>query len=195
VIRSLQRGGGATARDAARAREALLALERKAPAAEPREAERAPEPGVDWRRARPGDPVRVHGSGAGTLLALPDARGRVRVQVGAARLELPAERLSPAEAAPRPAGGFQVDPLPAEARPSRLDVRGQRVDEAIAALEQALDDAARAGVPVLEVVHGVGTGALMSALREHLRRLPHVARFEAGGTESGGAGVTRVFLR
>jgi len=197
VIRSLQRGGGgggATARDAARAREELLALERRAPAPEPAAPAR-PAPAVDWRHAQPGDAVRVHGSGIGTLLSLPDAKGRVRVQVGAARLTLPAERLSPAEAAPRPAGGFHVDPLPEEAKPSHVDVRGLRVDEAIASLEKALDDAARGGVPVLEVVHGVGSGALMTALREHLRRLPHVARFEAGGTEGGGAGVTRVWLR
>jgi DNA mismatch repair protein MutS2 len=75
-----------------------------------------------------------------------------------------------------------------------VDVRGQRAEEAIASLEKALDDAARGGVSVLEVVHGIGSGALMSALRAHLRGLPHVARFEAGGAETGGPGVTRVWL-
>jgi dsDNA-specific endonuclease/ATPase MutS2 len=73
-------------------------------------------------------------------------------------------------------------------------VRGQRAEEAIASVEKALDDAARGGVAILEVVHGIGTGALMGALRAHLRGLPHVARFEAGGSEGGGAGVTRVWL-
>jgi DNA mismatch repair protein MutS2 len=197
VIRSLQRGG--SARDAARARERLIALEKQAPAAEPRpprEAEPA-RAAIDWRRAKPGDAVRVTGSGLGTLLALPDAKGRVRVQVGAARLTLPADRLAPAPpgvAARPPAGGYRVDPLPDDASPTRIDVRGQRADEAIASVEKALDDAARGGVAVLEIVHGVGSGALMGALREHLRRLPHVARFEAGGTETGGPGVTRVWL-
>jgi DNA mismatch repair protein MutS2 len=197
VIRSLQRGG--TARDAARAREQLLALEKKAAAVEPRpagEPEAAQAP-VDWRRAKPGDAVRVIGSGLGTLLSLPDAKGRVRVQVGAARLTLPGDRLAPAPpgVAPRPpAGGYRVDPLPEDASPTRIDVRGQRAEEAIASVEKALDDAARGGVSVLEIVHGIGSGALMSALREHLRRLPHVARFEAGGSEGGGPGVTRVWL-
>lgn len=197
VIRSLQRGG--SARDAARAREQLIALEKKTAAVEPRAA-REPEPAhaaMDWRRAKPGDPVRVSGSGLGTLLSLPDAKGRVRVQVGAARLTLPGARLAPAppDATARPAaGGYRVDPLPEDASPTRIDVRGQRADEAIASVEKALDDAARGGVAVLEVVHGVGSGALMSALREHLRRLPHVARFEAGGTDGGGPGVTRVWL-
>jgi DNA mismatch repair protein MutS2 len=121
----------------------------------------------------------------------------VRVQVGAARLTLPGDRVAPAPpgaSARGPTGGYRVDPLPEDAAPTRVDVRGQRADEAIASVEKALDDAARGGVAVLEIVHGVGSGALMSALREHLCRLPHVARFEAGGTDGGGPGVTRVWL-
>ena len=196
VIHSLQRGG--TARDAARARERLLTLERQAAEAEPpREPAAAPaQASLDWRRARPGDPVRVAGAGAGTLLSLPDAKGRVRVQLGSARLTLASERvgLAAESAAPRPPALVQVDPLPADASPTRVDVRGQRAEEAITSLEKALDDAARGGVLVLEVVHGVGSGALMNALRAHLRGLPHVARFEAGDGETGGPGVTRVWL-
>jgi DNA mismatch repair protein MutS2 len=197
VIRSLQQGG--TARDAARARERLLALERQAAEVAPAREAPAPEPAhaaLDWRRARPGDPVRVSGSGTGTLLSLPDAKGRVRVQLGSARLTLPSERVAaaPPDAAPRPPALVRVDPLPEDASPTRVDVRGQRAEEAIASVEKALDDAARGGVAILEVVHGIGTGALMGALRAHLRGLPHVARFEAGGSEGGGAGVTRVWL-
>jgi DNA mismatch repair protein MutS2 len=198
VIRELQRGG--TARDAARARERLVVLERKAESAERAQAsapaEAPPPPAADWRRARPGDAVEVVGAGAGTLLALPDAKGRVRVQVGAARLELPAERIRVrASPAPRPVPPLvRVDPLPERAAQPRLDVRGLRVDEAMARVEQALDDAARAGLGCVEIVHGIGTGALMSGLRGRLRELPHVARVEAGGAETGGPGVTFAYL-
>jgi DNA mismatch repair protein MutS2 len=198
VIRELQRGG--TARDAARARERLAALERKAEAVERARPSAAPEPppapAADWRRARPGDAVEVTGAGAGTLLALPDAKGRVRVQVGAARLELPAERIRmrAAPARPRASAPVRVDPLPESAGASRLDVRGLRVDEAMTRVEKALDDAARAGLGCLEIIHGIGTGALMSGLRGRLRELPHVARVEAGGSESGGPGVTFAYL-
>ena len=149
----------------------------------------------DWRHARPGAAVDVAGVGAGTLLALPDAKGRVRVQVGSARLELPAERIRVRAAAPvRAAPLVRVDPLPDQATPARVDVRGLRVDEAMGRVEKALDDAARAGVGCLEIVHGVGTGALMSGLRGRLRELPHVKRVEAGSPETGGPGVTLAFL-
>jgi DNA mismatch repair protein MutS2 len=87
-----------------------------------------------------------------------------------------------------------VDPLPESATPTRVDVRGSRLDEALAAVEQALDDAARAGVPCLEILHGIGTGALMSGLRARLRELPHVERVEAGGSDTGGPGVTLAYL-
>jgi len=195
VIASLQRTG--TAQAAARARERLLVLEHT-PALE------APSPPAtataatrfDWSRARVGDDVEVAGTGQGTLLALPDAKGRVRVQLGAARVTVPRERIAPGRRSARPAAGFvQVDALPDDATPTRVDVRGQRADEAIASLEKALDDAARGSLGSIEVVHGIGSGALMTALREHLRRLPHVERFEAGDAETGGPGITRVWLR
>ncbi|MEN8161655.1 MAG: Smr/MutS family protein, partial [Myxococcota bacterium] len=194
VIASLQRAG--TAQAAAHARKRLLALEKqpKLPAPSPAKAKVEPA-AFDWQHAKAGDPVEVAGAGQGSLLSLPDAKGRVRVQLGAARVTVPASRIAAGRAAARPAAGFvSVDPLPADAAPTRLDVRGQRVDEAIDSVDKALDDAARGGVAVLEVVHGVGSGALMSALRAHLRGLPHVARFEAGGTETGGPGLTRVWL-
>ena len=88
-----------------------------------------------------------------------------------------------------------MDPLPESATPTRIDVRGSRLEEALAAVEQALDDATRAGVPCLEILHGIGTGALMSGLRARLRELPHVERVEAGGSDTGGPGVTLAFVR
>ena len=61
-------------------------------------------------------------------------------------------------------------------------------------LTDALDAAAAAGNPQLVVVHGVGTGALLRAVREHLRESPYVANFEVGDPEAGGDGVTVVRL-
>jgi DNA mismatch repair protein MutS2 len=196
VIRELQRGGDARA--AARAREQLIALNTKTEQVEGTQRSRVPEPAdaVDWRQIRPGDPVDVTGGGSGTLLALPDARGRVRVQVGSARLTLPAERVrlrSGAQSRPI-TPSVRVDPLPETSTPTRIDVRGSRLEEAMAAVERALDDAARAGVSRLEIIHGIGTGALMSGLRARLRELPHVARVEAGGSDTGGPGVTLAYL-
>ncbi|HEU4429774.1 MAG TPA: Smr/MutS family protein, partial [Myxococcota bacterium] len=141
------------------------------------------------------DAVRVDGGASGTLVALPDRSGRALVQLGGARVAIDAERLRPAgsDATPPARGFIRVDTLPEGASARRVDLRGLRVDEALTALERALDDAARASSETLEIIHGVGTGALQSAVREHLRRLPHVARFSPGAGR-GGEGVTLAYL-
>jgi len=77
---------------------------------------------------------------------------------------------------------------------SRVDLRGLRVDEALPRVDEALDRAARAGTPTLEIVHGLGTGALRRAVRRHLAGVPYALRVEDAGPERGGDGVTLAHL-
>jgi len=203
VIRDLQRGG--TAQDAARARERLLALERRTHDREQATGAVA-TPGdeheaVDWRRMRAGDPVEVTGAGRGQLDALPDRRGRVAVRIGGARLLVARERI---RALPRQAIGAtpaRIAVIPADPEASfesgavsgdanRCDLRGLRVDEAEDRLLEALDRATRANREILTVVHGVGSGALRDAVRRFLANSPYVAAFAAAPQSEGGEGVT-----
>ena len=48
---------------------------------------------------------------------------------------------------------------------------------------------------IVQVLHGHGSGALKSALREHLARSPYVARSRPGESHEGGDAVTVVSLR
>lgn len=157
---------------------------------------------IDWPKARVGDPVRVPGGGPGTLLSLPNRRGRVSVQVSGAKISLSREQLSkstvPNEGGENPAQSRTPStPLP----PARLgglvekDLRGLRVEEAIDGLDEALDLAAAEGRDEILVIHGIGTGALRSAIREHLPRSPYVVETVAASREEGGAGATRAVLR
>jgi DNA mismatch repair protein MutS2 len=57
---------------------------------------------------------------------------------------------------------------------ARLDLRGARVEDAIAALESRIDAVLLSGGERLEIIHGVGTGALRDAVRRRLRELPEV---------------------
>jgi DNA mismatch repair protein MutS2 len=71
-----------------------------------------------------------------------------------------------------------------------LDLRGQRADEALDALDRYLDAAYLAGLPFVRIIHGKGTGKLRQSVREVLGQHPHVRSFEPGGEKEGGDGVT-----
>jgi DNA mismatch repair protein MutS2 len=86
----------------------------------------------------------------------------------------------------RQAGGH----LYAESPGIELDLRGQRSEEALDALDRYLDSAYLAGLPWVRIIHGKGTGKLRLAVREALGQHPHVKSFESGGDKEGGEGVT-----
>ena len=76
-----------------------------------------------------------------------------------------------------------------------LDIRGQRVDEGLDALDRYLEKAYLAGLPFVRIIHGKGTGRLRDSVREALANNPHVARFERGGRTEGGEGVTVAHIK
>jgi DNA mismatch repair protein MutS2 len=75
---------------------------------------------------------------------------------------------------------------------THLDLRGQRVDEALSETMRFVDDAVSAGLDSADILHGTGTGALRHAIREQLQKHPDVASFEDAPWEQGGPGVTRI---
>jgi DNA mismatch repair protein MutS2 len=142
-----------------------------------------------------GSPVHVEGvSDAGTLLSIDD-RGMADVAAGPLRLRVPATSLRPAQATEEPPRATR--PVVAGSAPSvslQLDLRGARAEEALEVLDRYLNDAAVAGVDRLRIVHGKGTGALRTAVREVLSRHPLVRAHEPAGASEGGDGATIVRL-
>jgi DNA mismatch repair protein MutS2 len=65
-----------------------------------------------------------------------------------------------------------------------------RVDEAEERVMRALDDAVRADLPSIRVIHGKGTGALRQRVSEMLQKDTRVKAFRLGAWNEGGAGVT-----
>lgn len=209
VIRGLQRAGGGNSRDAARgaahARERLLALEKRTQEAAPEvEPKATPGHAVDWRKAKPGMPVLLPGDREGVLKSLPDRRGRVSVQVASAKLDIEAtkvrERQRPRARPREERVRFereepQADDAFIPGGTRECDLRGRRVDEALDELARALDAGLRDGDERLHVIHGIGTGALRAAVREHLRASPHVLSLRPGERGEGGDGVTIAALR
>jgi DNA mismatch repair protein MutS2 len=71
-----------------------------------------------------------------------------------------------------------------------LDLRGQRAEDALEALDRYLDQAYLAGLPFVRIIHGKGTGRLREVVRQELAGNPSVRSFESGGEKEGGEGVT-----
>ncbi len=157
-----------------------------------------------------GAEVLVPRLGGRGVVTAPPRDGRVAVQVGALKLTVDeGDLLLPAKAAPRgPKARFPRDDdamaraardlAPAEATArgavrtvgNTCDLRGERVDAAVAIAEKFVDDALRGGQEAVFFVHGHGTGALRAALRERLAESPAVAAVRPGNPEEGGDGVT-----
>ena len=78
--------------------------------------------------------------------------------------------------------------------PLQLDLRGARAEEALTVLDRYLNDAAVAGIDRLRVVHGKGTGALRTAVREMLAAHPLVREHAPASQSEGGDGATIVRL-
>lgn len=75
-----------------------------------------------------------------------------------------------------------------------LDLRGQRVEDAVPNMEDYLDAAYMAGLPFVRIIHGKGTGALRTAIRERLHGHPLVKNYARGDEKEGGDGVTVVTI-
>lgn len=75
-----------------------------------------------------------------------------------------------------------------------IDVRGMRVDEALQAVIYFLDDAQMFNVSRVRILHGTGTGALKSAIRDYLYQSSIVKSFKDEHVQFGGAGITVVDL-
>jgi DNA mismatch repair protein MutS2 len=73
-----------------------------------------------------------------------------------------------------------------------LDLRGQRVDEAMGKLERFVDSNFASHTSPLMIIHGHGTGAIKSAVRAFLSRGDYRLQFRPGELYEGGDGVTVV---
>jgi len=173
------------------AREALADAERS------RGAARGEEPGRPTATTpiAVGSPVMVEGvSEPGTLLAI-DEKGMADVAAGPLRLRVPASSLREAPAPEPPLRSTRATVTgSAPSVPLQLDLRGARAEEALAVLDRYLNDAAVAGIDRLRIVHGKGTGALRTAVREMLASHPLVREHASAGQSEGGDGATIVRL-
>lgn len=76
-----------------------------------------------------------------------------------------------------------------------LNIIGYHVDEGVDALSKYLDDARIRNFKEVRIIHGMGSGALRSAVHAYLDKCSFVEEYHLGGTFDGSSGATIVKLK
>ena len=125
----------------------------------------------------------------------------VEIQVGPFRVKADIEDLAASikdpegrESPPRErAPGLISLPL-SQPVPDFLELRGEKVQEALWRLDKYLDDAFLTGLSSVRIIHGKGKGTLRRLVRQAVESHPLVASYRSGEVDEGGDGVTVVRL-
>jgi DNA mismatch repair protein MutS2 len=167
------------------------------PAPEPERVAAAPTVPVAWHIG-----MRARNTGAGwegRIVALEKGGRRATLEVGGMRITVGVGNLEPAtggdaetDSAGDTGSASRLQFERARTVASSLDLRGATVQEALEVLDRYLDDASLAGLDQAIVIHGMGTGALRDAVRDHASAHPLVKSWRAGGRGEGGDGATVV---
>ena len=66
-----------------------------------------------------------------------------------------------------------------------IKVIGMRVEEALKEIDRFLDRAIVQEIPQVKILHGIGTGRLMNAIREHLEDMNYIKSIKKDSANSG----------
>lgn len=139
----------------------------------------------------------------GILLKMETSLNRAEVMTERARVIVPLHDLirSPAEVEERREERRLVGPATrsdersGEAEAEKLNVIGMTVDEALPLVDRFIDQALLQGREKVQIIHGIGSGRLRTAIHQFLSAHRGVKQTAPAEVQKGGAGVTVVELR
>ncbi len=183
--------------------EARAELRRKLNLAEEkvREREEPVRPAAGGKPSRPiaaGDTVELLSSGIRAEVIKVNGNGSLSLQAGIMKVTASPEEVRLLENAKKTKTNVSAAAgasLRAASCAPELDIRGMMADEADLAVERYLDNAARARLKTVTIIHGKGTGALRAAVQNTLRHSRLVKSFRLGRYGEGETGVTVVELK
>jgi DNA mismatch repair protein MutS2 len=143
---------------------------------------------------REGDNVRIKAIAKNACVVEVLGGDRYRVSLGSlamvcrgSELALATKKTTPSAPVP------STHSLPAlrGSAPTRIDLHGFTVSEALRAVETFLDRAVLSGATQVTIIHGLGSGKIQRAVHEFLRSVPAVGGFKVNDFNPG---ETHVFL-
>ena len=136
-----------------------------------------------------------------TVVTLKDKKGLVTVQMGTMKTRIKEENLRLVEKQKKNTSGTRnvhTGKLESKMNMSvstSVDLRGMTVEEGIMELDRYIDHALRMGISEFTVIHGKGTGALRTGVREYLKKSKFVKSSRLGTFGEGEDGVSIVTLK
>ncbi len=159
---------------------------------------------LDWTTVKVNDKVMLKELNQQvTILSMPDKNETLYIQMGMIKTKVKKDRLAVynpqlAKKVNLPLGAAKKETaftLKKYDITNTLDLRGERVEDALDKLEAYLDKASLANLSPVYIIHGHGTGALKSAVRDFIATSPYVAKFRIGENSEGGDGVSVIDIK
>jgi DNA mismatch repair protein MutS2 len=151
-----------------------------------------------------GDTVKLKSMGRAAVVKKKIGEDHFDVEIGSMKMRIARDDIaevmaraaaSPVEAARARGITVSLEREASGSTPTEINVIGRTVDEATSEVEKFVDRAFLAGMPRVRIVHGSGMGILRKALREYLKKHPHVETVAEAPQNEGGGGATLVELR
>lgn len=149
-----------------------------------------------WDSIRVGDTVMIKDLNQPvTVVSLPDKNNNLTVKMGEIKTKISKDRVAKLDSTLTKKPQLKLKPMESfELRrgsmSNTLDLRGYKVDDALDSLEAYLDKASLSNLSPVYIIHGHGTGALRTYVRDYVSTSPYVAKFRPGEQSEGGDGVT-----
>jgi len=156
----------------------------------------APEiPETSDEEFKDGDYVSLKGTNtAGKILEIFSDSKKANVLMGKVKMLVPVQSLTHSEKKKEEKINREYSYINSEAE-IRLDIRGERPEEAELQVNKFVDNAYSAGLTRIEILHGKGTGVLKRTVKEILSKHSSVKTFYFAPIEMGGNGITIAELK
>ncbi len=132
----------------------------------------------------------------GKVTAINTESDQIEVTAGALRFRVRLDEVAKTQTGPilEPVREVRLHASAKEV-PPELDLRGKRAEEVEPLLDSYLSDAAVAKRPWVRIIHGFGTGAVRSIVRDIASRHPLAKSYKGAEQNEGGDGATIITLR
>ena len=153
-------------------------------------------PNMPWKT---GQSVKIKTLGAEGVIVEVRERSTYRVRVGSMEMSCAEQDLQALEPKKKMKKSIaernQETVVPASQSSMKvlysLDLHGFRVEDALRAIEERVNQAIMAGLDEIQIVHGHGSGKIKQAVHEYLKGLSVVRHFKIDDMNTG---MTRVFF-